>query len=437
MNLFDRARASLSAAVAAWSGPGDVRQWPGFVRYLGPTNSAVRVDDEIAQTTSAVWGCVSGLADSVSQAEIGLYEVDGPNSEQITDHPVAAILANGFNPDLSTQLGVYTGQTQVGLTGNAYLAIRRGARGEPESLHFLDPYATCPKLAENVPYDIVAEFETKYQGREYRYIPEDICHIRGHTTRGVYGISPITAAREAIGLALAEEKYGATFFANDGRSGGYIMQPADTNTRSKRAKQDEVAGGGPGGQGGPDRAHMPKILDPGAKYIPVTISQADSQYLESRAFQIADIARFYRYPLVFLDSSSQTAWGAGIEQIKIGFVEFTVNPLADRWESELTRKLLTPEERAKGLRVRFNTTVLLQGDMAARGEYINKRILNGSLTRNEARAREGDNPLPGLDVPLIPVNMQDGRKPPTPAQPTKPQQTDEQPQGNDNASPND
>lgn len=417
MDIFSRTRAALSAFAAAWSGPGDVRQWPNFIRHIGPTNAGMTIDDYVAQSLSSVWGCVSLLGDSMAQIPLSLVRKDGARRTEVTDHPVAALLARGFNPDLSTPMGIYTGQAQVGITGNAYLRIVRNDFGEPEALYFLDPYATQPALVDNAPYDLVQQYDTSYRGRTYQYAPEDVVHIVGHTTRGVFGVSPITAAREAIGLGLAQEKFGSKFFGNDAKSGGFIIQPADTSARAKRQKQDAMSSGDNDGQGGPDLAHRPKILDPGAKYIPVTISPEDSQFLESRAFQVAEICRFYRVPLVFMDSSAATAWGSGIEHLKIGFVELTINPLASRWTGELSRKLLTDKERAQGLRVEMNPAVLLRGDMAARGEYINKRILNGSLTRNEARGMEGDNPLDGLDIPLMPVNMQDGRNPPTNEQP--------------------
>jgi len=432
MNLIDRARTALTAFGAAWSGPGDIRQWPTVIQWAGPTKSGVRVTDHLAQTMSAVWACSSLLADTVSQSPVGLFRKEGENVTKIdpTGHPVAALLDRGFNADLSTVMGVYTGQSQIGIGGNAYFHIARDTDGSPMALHLLDPYTTFPRLADNVPYDIVADYESSYQGRNFVYDPRDIVHVRGHTTRGVIGLSPIGAAREAIGLGLAQESFGSRFFGNDAKSGGFIIQPGDMNPRAKKAKQTAMSSDDEEGMGGPENAHRPKILDPGAKYIPVTISPEDSQFLESRAFQVAEIARFYRTPLVFLDSSSATAWGSGIEQLKIGFVELTINPLADRWADELTRKLLTPEERAAGYYVDLDTGVLLLGDMQSRGEFYSKAIQAGWLVRNEARKRERLNPLPGLDLPLMPVNMQDGSKPPP-----EPQQST---QGtNDNAAPDD
>lgn len=421
MNFIDRARSALTAFSAAWTGPGRIDQWPTVWRMFGGggTASKINVTDELAQTLSSVWACCSLLADMVSQCPVALFRRIGDEVTKIeaANHPVAALLQRGFNTDLSTTLGVYTGQSQIGIGGNAYLAIMREPNGDPMSLHMLDPYTTFPRLMGGVPFDMLQDYATTYQGKDYVYDPRDVVHVRGHTTRGLIGLSPITAARETIGLGLAQEKFGGKFFGNDAKSGGYIISPEQTNARAKKAKQDALSDGADGGQGGPDNAHTPKVLDPGAKYIPVTISPEDSQFLESRAFQVAEVARFYRTPLVFLDSSSATAWGAGIEQLKIGFVELTINPLSDRWADELTRKLLTPEEIAKGYFIDLDTGVLLLGDMQSRGEFYNKAILSGWMSRNEARKRERMNPLPGLDLPLMPVNMTDGSNPPAPPAP--------------------
>lgn len=437
MNFIERARSAFTAFGAAWSGPGDARQWPSIVKWASPTNSGVPVNDDMAQTLSAVWACGSLLADTVSQAPVGLFRRVGDTVTKIEpkDHPVAALIDRGFNADMSTVLGVYTGQSQIAIGGNSYFKIERDTDGTPLSLHMLDPYGTWPRLADDTPYDVLHDYESTYGGRQFVYDPSDVVHVRGHTTRGVIGLSPIGAAREAIGLGLAQEKFGSKFFGNDAKSGGYIVQAADTDPRSKRAKQQSLSGSENDGQGGPDMAHMPKILDPGAKFIPVTISPEDSQFLESRAFQVAEVARFYRVPLVFLDSSSATAWGSGIEQLKIGFVELTINPLSDRWADELTRKLLTPEERADGYYVDLDTGVLLLGDMASRGEFYSKAIQAGWLVRNEARKRERLNPIEGLDLPLVGVNMQDGSKPPQQPDPANAAPAPNQKGKSDNATP--
>ena len=253
-------------------------------------------------------------------------------------------------------------------------------------------------------------YENTHNGKTRRLDPEDVLHVRGHTLNGVEGYPLLTAMREAVGLALAQEGFGARFFRNDARSGGFIMTPeTNLNPHTKKAMQNELSSGDTDqgeGQGGLDNAFKPKILDAGAKFVPTSITPNEGQFLESRAFQVQEIARFYRVPLVKLDSSSSTAWGSGIEQLEIAFVTDTLLPLVKRYEDELTRKLIPPRQRDQGVRVRINVSDRIMGDMKDRAEYFSKLGTLGAITRNEIRAREGYNPIAGLDEPLTPVNMQ-------------------------------
>lgn len=433
MNLRQRLAAAVKGAFAGWSGPGTASQWPMF-RWFQPTNAKINVNVESAHTLSTVWACISLRADLVGQAQPGLFKrvVDANGRAvvtQVLDHPVARLLQFGFTADLSTALALYASQAQVDSWGNSYQEIVRETNGEPSSLHFLDTTATNPVIDRDGAFDVISHYETTHNGRRREIAPEDIVHVRGHTLNGLEGVSVITFAREAIGLALAEEKFGSKYFANDSKSGGYIIQPAETNARNKRARQDNVSAGdedGMGGQGGPDNAHKPKILDPGVKFIPTTIPPNDAQFLESRAFQVSEVARFYRTPEVLLNSAAATSWGAGIEELKIGFVDMTVRPITTRHSDELSRKLLTPTERAAGLFVSLNVERLLRGNAQAQSEADTKDIQSGVVLRNEVRASRGLNPYEGGDIPLIAVNLADGRKPPVAAADAKPT-----PEGND------
>jgi hypothetical protein len=149
-----------------------------------------------------------------------------------------------------------------------------------------------------------------------------------------------------------------------------------------------------------------KVLEEGTKFLPTTVSPEDSQFLGSREFQLAEVARIYRVSLVLLSSlQGSTVWGTGIEQLMIGFVTWTLGPWIKRWEEELGRKLLTEDERAAGFYVKFNVNALLRGDMAARAGFYKAGIVDGWLTRNEVRGLEDRNDLPGLNEPLMQANM--------------------------------
>ena len=390
MSIIDRFR----AAVGGFFSFNNLEQ-SGAKLLFGslPSAAGVRVDTHNAQTLSAVWACVSILSNGLSQLPIGLYKREGDNITPVTDHPVSDLFTLGFNADLSAFMGMYAGQSQISLRGNSYLEIERSGDGTPSALHLLETDATWPVIDETLPRLIVDHYQTTFNGTTRQLIPEDVVHVRGHAERGVFGRSPITAAREAIGLALAQEKFGAKFFGNDAKSGGYFIQPAVTNVRSAKQQADSIVNE----QGGPERSHIPKVLDPGVKFIPTMISPEDSQFLGSRAFQIGEIGRFFDVPLIFLDSSAAVGWGTGIEQTFIQFVQRTMVPLARRWEDEFTRKLLTPRERRAGMYVRINVEGLLRGDMAATVAFYTGLVGHDIVEPNEARVALNMNPIPGLN----------------------------------------
>lgn len=432
MDIFKRLLFASSAFASAWSGPGRVEQWPQlFGRWGRPTQSKVAVNESNAQTLSTVWACIGIRADTMAQLPIGLYRREGDTVIQVTDDPVADLLRDGPTPDYASSLMLYGGQAQVDTWGNSYQEIVRDARGVPVSLHFLnpDPFVTYPVINQEGRFAVIESYRTMSLNGTERFIPpEDVIHVKGHTLDGLVGVSVITAAREAIGLGLATERFGATYFANESKSGGYIIQPVQTNTRSKRQQQDNVSESDMDGQGGPENSHKPKILDPGVRFIPTTIPPNDAQFLETRQYQVSEIARFYRVPLVFLDSSSATAWGTGIEELKIGFVELTVIPMSLRWAPEMTRKLLTPSQRAAGYFVALDTTRLMRGNAVSQMQADGNAIQYGIKTRNEVRRDRGLNPIEGGDIPLIPVNLADGRKPPEAADTAQPEGNEDAPQ---------
>lgn len=157
------------------------------------------------------------------------------------------------------------------------------------------------------------------------------------------------------------------------------------------------------------------------KYIPTTIPPDDAQFLASRDFQVAEIARMFRVPLVLLQSMEKsTSWGSGIEQIIVGYVVFTLTPWVERWEQELNRKLLTAAERAAGFYFKFALNALLRGDMKARAEFYRTMFAIGALNPNEIRAYEELNPYDGGEKFWIPMNLADPADDPEPPEPPQP-----------------
>ncbi len=412
MNFFAGIWQSIKSA---FSGPGNIKQWPvlnNFFAASAPTLAGTRVNEQFALGVSSVWSAVTLLADAIMTTRISVVQIEGDTETQLPDHPTARMFRRGANTDTSIAMLLYTMQAHNGIWSNAYVEIIRNARNEATALYPLMPTETWPLVDADLPYDVIIGYDNTHNGKTRKLNPEDVLHVRGHTPNGVEGYPILNAMRESIGLALAQEGFGARFFRNDSRSGGFITVPnARIDPKSRKALANSLASGDDDegeGQGGLDNAWKVKVLEGGAKYVPTTITPNEGQFLESRGFQVAEVARFYRVPLVKLDATASTAWGSGIEQLEINFVTDTLLPLVKRYEDEMTRKLIPPRQREQGVRVRLNIAERIMGDMQARGEYYSSGINAGWMTRNEARAKEGLNPIDGLDEPLTPVNMQSG-----------------------------
>lgn len=404
------------------------------------TSSGVRINELTAMNIPVVWACVSILARQIAQCPIALYKRNGDQRERVDDHPISMLL---MEPNTPAGLGMVDllkqKQTSEGLWGAAYWQIERGNSGGPVALWPLESAVTTPLTGDAIDARGITGYDTLIGRKSERLAAADVVHFRGVTLTGYTGWSPVAAAAQAIGLTQAMEKFGGEFFANEAKSGGFVMHPGKLNAVGKEAIRKSVedqarANRGPGNSGTDSKAagtsgkesHRIKILDEGMKFVPTTVSPNESQFIESRNHQISEIARLYGVPLVLLQSTDgSTVWGTGIESLMLGFVNQTIRPILVASEDELSRKLLTVEERQDGYHIAFDYSVLLRGDSTARADYNNKGIEGGWLTPNEARVREGFNPLPGLDKPRDPAPKpaapgQPGQQPKPPAKQPEP-----------------
>jgi len=210
-------------------------------------------------------------------------------------------------------------------------------------------------------------------------------------------MSIIGEQREMLGATLAAQRFGSRFFANGAHAGGLLSFPGKINDPDKIRRQIEKKTGG-------ENAHRLLVLDGDAKYQQFAVPPEDAQFLQTREFEVDEIGRMFRLPLHFLNKMGQATFN-NLEMMGTHFVQFTMMPWIVRWEQELTRKLLTPDEIADGLVFKFNVAALIRGDIKTRSEVHAKGIQNGWVTRNEVRAFEDMNPLEGLDDPLVPLNL--------------------------------
>jgi hypothetical protein len=228
---------------------------------------------------------------------------------------------------------------------------------------------------------------------------DKIFRIPGFGFDGVQGYNVITYARQSLGLARGAELFGAKFFGNGAKASLVLEIPQELTEKSSdnliRSVRKQVGG---------DEQHGVLLAEQGAKFNTLSLSQKDSQYLETRQFSVRDIARWFRMqPHKIGDLADATF--SNIEQQALEYVGDTLTPWFVRWEQAIRMQLMTPEQRDDNLYAKHNSNALLRGDLKGRYEAYASGIQNGWFLRNEAREREELNPIPGLDEPLLPLNM--------------------------------
>lgn len=414
MSFFGRLRAGFSAGLNAAAfgetqSVGEPNHW--IVRLLGGgrTKAGVPVSEWSALQFPVVWACMNRIGNPLSMFPLNVMQSSGNGGVVVKEHPMSDRLSMRPNDFMSKRTLVKTGQMHALSWGNGYNEIERNNAGEAVGLWPLLPWNTRPDIDRENSTRI---FRTVIDGREFVLPHDAVIHIMDLSQDGYVGLSPISHARQAIGMGLAMEEFGAKFFANDAKSGGFLMHPGKLGGQATA----NIAGGAPQGddniaangrpadlryrrqdlrrdpsnpaarlerQGGLDNAHRVKVLEEGMKFIQTTIPPEDAQFLGSRLFQIAEIARMYDVPLILLQShDGNTSWGSGIEQLMIGFVRQTLAPWAYAWEQEMNWKLFTANERARGLYVKFNMNAWLRGDMAARAAFYKMLFETGGITAN-------------------------------------------------------
>jgi len=286
------------------------------------------------------------------------------------------------------------------LRGNSYSYINRTGRGTVVELlpQHPDMVRVAMDAQNRVTYDVAMSDGT------YRQLgPGQILHIRGLTTNGWLGISPISYMRESIGLALATEKFGGQLFRNGAKMGGVLEHPGKLSDeaygRVKKSFDESTSG---------ENAHKTALLEEGMKFAKISMSAEDSQFLETRKYQRSEIASIFRVPSHMINDLERATF-SNIEQMSLEFVSYSLSPWLVRIEKAVKRDCLSALEK-KNYVLKFDTFGLLRGDATSRSAYYNTGITAGWLTRNEARAAERQlgfilNPLPDLDEPLMPLNM--------------------------------
>ena len=354
---------------------------------------------------TAVYSCVRILAEAVAGLPLHLYRyTENGGKEKALDHPLYRLLHDEPNPEMSSFVFRETLMTHLLLWGNAYSQIIRNGKGEVIALYPLMPNRMSVDRDESgqlyYQYTTVPEDAPTLEGTTVNLLPKDVLHIPGLGFDGLVGYSPIAMAKNSIGMAIACEEYGAKFFANGAQPGGVLEHPGTIKDPQRVRESWQRSFGGSG------NANKIAVLEEGMKYTPIAISPEQAQFLETRKFQINEIARIFRVPPHMVGDLEKSSF-SNIEQQSLEFVKYTLDPWVIRWEQSIMRSLLTPDEK-KTYYVKFNLEGLLRGDYQSRmnGYAIGRQ--NGWMSANDIRELENLDRIPaeeGGDLYLINGNM--------------------------------
>ena len=373
--------------------------------FLGGSTSGKAVTERSAMQMTAVYSCVRILAEAIAGLPLHLYTYkDDGGKEKAIGHPLYLLLHDEPNPEMSSFVFRETLMTHLLLWGNAYAQIIRNGKGEVVALYPLMPNRMT------VDRDSSGQLFYSYQMNNTDaptmkagtviLKPSDVLHIPGLGFDGLVGYSPIAMAKNAIGLAIATEEYGAKFFANGATPGGLLEYPGTVKD------PDRVRESWNKGFSGSQNAGKVAILEEGMKYTPISIAPEQAQFLETRKFQINEIARIFRVPPHMVGDLEKSSF-SNIEQQSLEFVKYTLDPWVVRWEQSLSRALFTPEEKKRYF-FKFNVEGLLRGDYQSRMNGYATARQNGWMSANDIRELENLDRIPaedGGDLYLINGNM--------------------------------
>jgi len=373
------------------------------------TDSGVSVTPDSALTYSAVYAAVRCIAESVSSLPLNLYErLPGGGKMHAKANPLHTLLHDEPNPEMTSLQWREASMAHLLLWGNSYTEIVRDLEGNAVELWPIDPTTVTPKRTDSG--ELYYELN---RGKDF-LTAANMLHIPGLSFDGISGMSPISLARQSIGLSMAIESFGAGYFGRGARPGGVLTFPGQLSPEARqnlRRSFEELHAGGA-------NSHRVALLEAGLKWEAIGVPPDDSQFLQSREFQIIEVARWFNLPPNKLKDLSKTSYNS-LEQMEISFVVDTLRPWLVRWEQQLNRKLIRPKDKGSFF-FEHNVDGMLRGDQASRYTAYSVGRNWGWLSVNEIRERENQNPIEGGDVYMVPLNMQSLNTAPTAAPATNP-----------------
>jgi len=373
--------------------------------FMGGATAGVFVNEDTAMRTSAVYACVRVISEAVASLPLNVYRRDGDARMLAPEHPLYHILHNEPNPEMTSFVFRETLMNHLLIYGNAYAQIVRDNSWCVKGLYPLLPDRIDVHRSESgeIYYTYWRNEDDKRKGDETGSVvlpKEHVLHIPALGFNGLVGYSPIAMARNAIGLAIATEDYGAGFFANSANPSGILEHAKNLNNHEtiKRTWDSLYRGS--------SKAHGIAVLEEGLTFKTVSIPPDQAQFLETRKFQLNEIARIFRVPPHMIADLEKSSFN-NIEQMSLEFLLYTLDPWVSRLESSFYQSLLSPSEKQEYF-IKFNIDGLLRGNYEARMKGYAVGRQNGWLSANDIRKLENMNALPaerGGDKYLINGNM--------------------------------
>lgn len=368
----------------------------------GRATSGQMVTQRSSIQISAVYACVRLISETVASLPFHLYERDGKGHRKISDHGLDFILHSEANPEMTAFTLRETMMTHLLLWGNAY--VQKVYNGAGRLLYLY------PLLPEYMDVDRDEQGEIVYTytegGREIRMTRREVWHVPGLGFDGLVGYSPVAMMRNALGLSLAAEEYGAVFFKNNATPSGYLRHPGtfgrgpDGEAKVKRFRETWH-----NAYGGKNRGRV-AILEDGMEYKSISVPNNEAQFLETRKFQVSEIARIYRVPPHMIGDLEKATF-SNIEHQSIEFAMHTIRPWLVRIEQSANKELLASWEKDRYYSG-FNMDGLMRGDYKSRMDGYAIARQNGWMNADDIREMEDMDPIPegaGGDAYLVNGNM--------------------------------
>lgn len=383
--------------------------------YGAQSPSGETVTEHTALTYSAVYNAISLIAGTIGALPLHLMQRKAKSKRLADDRAMYAVMHDAANPYMTAMAFRECLMAHILAWGNGYAEIVRNGYGELSALWPITPDRVSPLMRGG---EIL--YRIKMTAGEDILLPrEKVLHVPGLGYDGFLGYSVVAMARRSIGLGMAMETFGSRFFGEGTHPGVIVEHPTklspEAHANLKKSLSDTYSGLG--------NSHRLMLLEEGMKFQKIVIDPKDSQFLESRQFNIPEIARWFNLPPHKLKDLTRSSF-SNIESEQISFVTDSILPWLIRLEQNFNAQLLSESDRHYSGRGRLyfkhNVEGLLRADAAARGTYYREMFNIGAMSINEIREKEDLDPIEGGDIHLVPMNMtslENAGKPPEAEEP--------------------